>query len=242
MALERLKGEAFPKVMLRQGLAELQLILKRKVMFRHRENDKATQAYRAMNIQEFEDINARQVWTNWRTVPKNLNGLFPYSTPIRAIDLCCGTGQSTEILACYLPPGSTFLGIEQNPDFVHTAQGRTILNGRGEPIQATFRAQSALETFHDAQGKIVPDESMDIANSIGAIGHHFTPDMTLLMMREISRVIRPGGFALIDSGPWGTSTTRVRAIGDALGWIELRSSRSRFLDPLVQVAFQKPLR
>jgi SAM-dependent methyltransferase len=195
-----------------------------------------------MAIQEFEDINCRQVWTNWRTVPKNLNGLLPYDRPHFAIDLCCGTGQSTEVLACYLPPGSQVLGIEQNPEFVRKARERAYLDGRGQPARARFRAQSALERFHDENGAELAEESVDVANSSGAIGHHFTPDMTLLMMREISRVLKPGGLALIDSGPWGTSTSRVRSIGEALGWQVLRENRSRLLDPLIQVAFQKPKR
>jgi SAM-dependent methyltransferase len=239
VAKERLRHEPLPQIVLRQGVAELGLLLKRRVNFRQRENEKASQAYRAMSIREFEGINARQVWSNWRTVPKNLNGLLPYDRSLKAIDLCCGTGQSTEVLACYLPPGSQILGIEQNPDFVAAARKRIILDGRGEIAQTQFRAQSALETFHDAEGKVVPAESVDLVNSSGAIGHHFKKEMTEQTLREIQRVLKPQGFALVDSGVLGTTPPQVREIAESLGWREVRSSRSRWMDPLLQIVFQK---
>lgn len=238
VAKERLHFETLPKIVLRQGMTELGLLMK-KVNFRRNENGKAAQAYRAMSIEEFEGINARQVWANWRTVPKNLNGLLDFSRPLRALDLCCGTGQSTEVLACYLPPSSTILGIEQNPDFVTVARERAILDGRGLRATTAFRAQSALETFHDEKGNVIPAESVDLVNSSGAIGHHFKPEMTLLCLQEVARVLKPEGIALIDSGVMGTKPQQVRAIAEALGWTEIRSSRSRWMDPLLQIVFRK---
>jgi SAM-dependent methyltransferase len=208
------------------------------VNFRKRDNDKASQAYREMEIGEFEGINARQAWTNWRTVARNLNGRLD-EKPLKAIDLCCGVGQSTEVLACYLPSGSKILGIDQAPELVKEASQRAYYDRNGVAVEVHFRAQSALETFHDHEGKIIADESLDLANSCGAIGHHFTHDMTLLMMREIARVLKPGGLALIDSGPWGTRPNQVRQIAAALGWKEMSCHRSIFLDPLFQIAFQK---
>ena len=238
VASERLSHESLPKIFLRQGVTELGLLMK-KVNFRRNENEKAAQAYRAMSIEEFEGINVRQVWCNWRTVPKNLNGLLPFDRPLRALDLCCGIGQSCEILACYLPPGSTILGIEQNPEFVAAARERVILDGKGQEAKVTFRAQSALETFHDENGDVIADESIDLVNSSGAIGHHFKAGMTLLCLQEVARVLKPEGIALIDSGVMGTKPHQVREIAAALGWTELRSNRSRWVDPLLQIAFRK---
>lgn len=239
VAKERLRHEPLPQIVLRQGVTELGLLIKRGVNFRHRENEKAAKAYRAMSIREFEGINARQVWSNWRTVPKNLNGLLSFDRPLRALDLCCGTGQSSEVLACYLPPGSQILGIEQNPDFVKAANERVILDGRGERAKTAFRAQSALETFHDEHGVKVPDESADLVNSSGAIGHHFNREMTEVMLKEVDRVLKPEGFALVDSGVMGTSPQQVREIAETLGWTEVRANRSRWMDPLLQIVFQK---
>src|SRR6476620_4243359 len=101
-AEERLKNQLFAKIFLIQTLSEWRLLLLKQVNFRRRQNNKACEAYCEMTVNEFEMINARQQWANWRTIPRNLNGRLP-NRPLRAIDLCCGTGQSTEVLSHYLP-------------------------------------------------------------------------------------------------------------------------------------------
>src|SRR5512142_87947 len=96
---------------LRQAWHETRVRRLRHIQFRSRENDKAREAYAAMDPWEFEGINARQAWANWRTLARNLEGRLPRE-PVRAIDLCCGTGQSTAVIAHHLPPGSEILGLE----------------------------------------------------------------------------------------------------------------------------------
>ena len=242
LAFERMGHKSLPELIVRQGITEWGLRITRGVNFRKKEVNQTANAYGAMNIGEFEGINARQAWTNWRTVAKNLNGVLSDEKPLKAIDLCCGVGQSTEVLGCYLPKGSQILGIEQNPEFVKDAYRRLYVDQNGDPVRVSFHAQSALETFHDANGNPVESESIDLVNSSGVVGHHFRPDMTLMMLHEVSRVLKPGGYALIDSGPWGTTRGRVKEIGSALGWEFLRSNRSHILDPLFQVLFRKPQR
>ena len=85
----------------------------RKVFFRQNRNHLACQAYRQMNLEEFQALNARQAWANWRTIPRNLAGRLP-QRPVLALDLCCGVGESTEVLAYYLrrdPPSSGWSSI-----------------------------------------------------------------------------------------------------------------------------------
>ena len=68
-------------------------------------------AYSAMSATEFDAINARQDWANWRTIPRAMNGHLP-NHPLRVLDLGCGTGSSTRVLAYYCPVGSHITGFE----------------------------------------------------------------------------------------------------------------------------------
>src|SRR4029079_11853434 len=68
-------------------------------------------AYAAMTHAEFDAINGRQDWANWRTIPRALHGHLP-DRPLRVLDLGCGTGSSTRVLAFYCPLGSHITGYE----------------------------------------------------------------------------------------------------------------------------------
>src|SRR5262245_57590564 len=62
IARERLRHESLARTVLRQAWAEARLRFARHVRFRSRKNGQAIKAYRAMEIAEFEGINARQRW------------------------------------------------------------------------------------------------------------------------------------------------------------------------------------
>src|SRR3954469_15229830 len=67
--------------------------------------DRVAGAYAAMSPTDFDAINGRQDWANWRTIPRALSGRLP-DRPLRVLDLGCGTGGSTRVLAFYCPAGS----------------------------------------------------------------------------------------------------------------------------------------
>lgn len=226
------------RAVVRQAWFEHWVLLKKKVNFRKRSNEQATAAYCAMQIEEFEAINARQRWANWRTIAKNLKGKLP-EHPLVAIDLCCGIGNSTEVLAYYLPLESRILGLEFNPEFVRSAKERSYMNSRGSPCEVSFRAQSVLETFLDAQGKEVAPFSVDLVNCCGAVGCHFEPSSTERLADEVTRVLKPGGLAMIDSGLPGTSKRVLIGIFEKRGFRVLGSAKSCFLDLYTQVCFKK---
>jgi SAM-dependent methyltransferase len=240
IAHERLAGMSLFGMVLRQATSEGILKHLRGVDFRLNENAAATRAYRAMSIDEFEGINARQRWANWRTLPRNLNGRIP-DRPLRVIDLCCGVGQSTEVLACYLPVGSRILGIEFNPQFVEVARARAskYVQRTGVPMEACFSAQSVLETFKDEAGAVIRAGSVDLVNSCGAVGVHFKPEATRVLAQEIHRVLSAGGIATIDSGPHGTTTSELTTIFESLDFKRLNAARSCFVDYSRQVCFRK---
>ncbi|OFZ19076.1 MAG: hypothetical protein A2X94_10010 [Bdellovibrionales bacterium GWB1_55_8] len=238
VAKERLGGRDLGAIVLEQAWTEWRLKIVKNLSFRTRANPKACNAYCGMEIREFEGINARQRWANWRTVPRNLSGALA-DQPVRAIDLCCGIGHSTEVLACYLPAGSSVLGLEFNPEFVARAKLREYRDLNGSLCQVDFRAQSVLEEFKMPDESPVPSASMDIVNCCGAVGHHFRPEETTRLASEINRVLRPGGLALIDSGEAGTSMAAVIRIFTALGFEVVRHSKSHLLDVHAQVCFKK---
>ena len=228
-------------VFLRQAWAEARVRYWRHVRFRSRENEAARDAYAAMEAWEFEGVNARQAWANWRTIPKNLAGRLP-ARPLRALDLCCGTGQSTAVLAHHLPAGSDILGLEYSPRFVSLARSRTYPTRDGVPAPVRFHAQSVLETFRDTDGTKLVDASVDIVNSCGAVGFHFDPASTEVLADEVARVVRPCGLALIDSGRSGTTPAQVRSIFARRGFAEIHAARSCFVDRELQIAFRRQAR
>jgi len=229
--IARERGPAQPILVIaaRQVWHEWRIRLATRVSFRHRANADAVSAYCAMDGADFAGINARQAWANWRTIPRNLSGNLP-NRPLRLVDLCCGTGQSTEVLACYAAPGSTLLGLEYNPRFVAIAQARAYRHAEGVPAEVRFVAQSVLETFRDETGATLTAASVDVANACGAVGCHFDRAASARLAAEVARVLVPGGLALIDSGPAGTPADELRALFAEHGFTSLGEARSCAVD------------
>ena len=197
-------------------------------------------SYSRITTAEFTCINGRQAWANWRTIPQSLSGRLPTDRPSRVMDLCCGIGDSIQVVAWWLPPGSTIIAYEQDARFAAFAQMRTYKNQRGETIPVTVRQASVLETFCDPAGDRYEDESIDIVNAIGSLGCHFSPDESRLIVRECGRVLVTGGYAFLDAGSAGTSAARLAALASEVGFLIEGQSKSWWLDRYVQLALRKP--
>lgn len=224
-------------LVLRQVAAELSLA-GRGMLLRQRCNRRATQLYRAMPARLFAAINGPQAWANWRTIPRSLSGLIP-ARPLRVLDLCCGTGDSTAVLAHYCPPGSSILGLDISAEFIEAARRRAFHHAGGQAADVAFHAQSVLETFKDPHGQPLLDGSVDLLSSCGAVGVHFTPEQTSVLAAECSRVLRSGGIAALDSGFEGTSTRRLISLFREQGFTCVRTVRSCWLDRHIQVCLSK---
>lgn len=228
------------ELFLKQAWAEAALAWRRRVRFRRRENAEAVRAYCAMTPSEFEGINARQRWANWRTIPRNLHGRLP-DAPCRAVDLCSGLGHSTQVLAYYLPRGSEILGLEYNPEFVHAAAERSYFGAGGEDAKVSFRAQSVLETFRGASGEALGDRSVDLVNSCGSLGIHFIEADLEFLLGEVDRVLKPGGLAAVDSGADAVEHERMIRLFRRRGFEAVGRAKSCFLDRFTQLCFRKRL-
>ncbi len=239
-ALENV-GEGLVRLFFRQACAEFLLSFHRHVFFRKNENLEAVRAYCAMSVPEFEAINARQKWANWRTIPRSFLGRLPCAS-CRAVDLCSGVGHSTQVLAYYLPPGSEILGLEYNPEFVAAASKRDFRDANGDRAATAFRAQSVLETFRDVNGVPLPDAGTDLINSSGALGIHFTAREIEVVADEIFRVLKNGGLAVVDAGVEGVGRAQMISIFESRGFHLLNSVRSCFFDRFWHVCFRKETR
>jgi SAM-dependent methyltransferase len=229
---------SFVLMLARQACQEAKVRGMRGIAFRASANADARRAYARLTLDEFEAINQRQAWANWRTIRRNLAVWGP-ARAVRAIDLCCGTGRSTEVLAYYLEPGSEVLGVDSEERFVAEARTRRYRDRHGAEAAVSFACQSVLEPLREAAGELVAPASVDVANSSGAVGCHFDPAATALLADEVERVLRPGGLALIDCGPDGTRPGALVAIFEERGFDAVSKARSCALDRYWQVCFRK---
>lgn len=237
VARERLP-EGLPRLLLRQAWAEFVVTLGGRLPFREAENARAVQAYRGMTVAQFEAINARQRWANWRIIPRSLHGRLP-GRPCRAVDLCSGVGDSTEVLACWLPEGSEVLGLEFNPEFVRRARARTYRDAAGRPVKVSFRAQSVLETFRDPSGVRVAGASVDVVNSCGALALNFREAEIDALAGEIARVLRPDGLAAIDAPASSEGRERMIRLFGRRRFEALGCAQSCLFDRFAQVCFRR---
>lgn len=198
----------------------------------------ALHAYSAMSVPEFDAINGRQMWANWRTVPRSLAGRIPAS-PVVAIDLCCGDGASTAVLAWWLPTGSVILGYEADERLARAGDSRVFRARDGSRAAVRIFARSVMEPFRDADDRLLEDGSVDVVNACGAFGCHFAPAQTALVMNEVARVLAPGGHAFIDAGSAGTSARELAMLAGGRGLSVVGRARSCLFDRHPQIALRK---
>lgn len=210
----------------------------RKIIFRQNRNARACEAYCQMRTSEFQALNARQAWANWRTIPRNLSGRLP-RRPVFALDLCCGIGDSTEVLAYYCAPGSSLLGLEFNPAFVARARQRVYRHRDGRQAQVRFAVQNVLETFRDGTGNRLANESVDLVNASGAMGCHFDCDAAAVVARECARVIKHKGLALIDAGREGAAARQLIDLFGQHGFRPIHQARSCVFDRYWQLCLRR---
>lgn len=238
-AAERFGPRSPPALLyLQAAWSEARLRFARRIEFRRGENAAACSAYEAMRVGEFTDINSLQAWANWRTIPRNLNGRLPLR-PILALDLCCGVGHSTEVLAFYTEPGSRIFGLEMNGRFVEHARRKTYRHADGRRANVSFRAQSVLDAFRRPTGELLADAEVDLVNAVGAVGCHFDAQATRRLARECGRVVRVGGLAAIDSGREGTAPRELEATFRDAGFLLVHTARSCAFDRRPQLCFRK---
>ena len=108
-----------------------------------------------------------------------LQGL-PIATETRILDLCCGSGQTTQVL---VERSDHVTGLDASP--------LSLRRARKTVPQATY-----VEAF--AENMPLPDRTFDIVHSSAAM-HEMDPVQLQQIFQEVYRVLQPGGyFALVD--------------------------------------------
>jgi SAM-dependent methyltransferase len=190
---------ALPIVAWRQWCAELNLRI-RGIDFRKTDPGAVARAYGRMREHEFAEVNGRQAWANWRTIPRHL-GRLDRSSAWRVIDLGCGQGDSTQVLACCCPSGSRILGFDVVPELLAQARHKPYRHATDEPAAVSFRRQSIIEPWRDETGAPLPNHSVTLVNSSGVVGHHLDRSAMVIVAGELARVLAPNGVAILDVGP-----------------------------------------
>lgn len=220
---------------------------RRKLHFRSTVLLEVVNAYARMSAEEFDAINGRQAWANWRTIPRALSRHVP-DRPLRVLDLGCGAGNSTQVLAFYAPAGSHITGYEAAAPLLDFASGRRYRHRGGAEARVDFVVQGITETLRQPVAEFgqtkglthepVPDASVDVVNSSGVVGFHLNQETVPPLIAELVRVLRPGGVALLDVGP--TLPSRVlRGMMTAAGFECLARRRSWLGDPTGEIVFRK---
>lgn len=227
------KGSALAALW-RQWRAERRLT-RRGVHFRDTDPQRIAAAYAAMSEEDFEDINARQDWANWRTIPRCLSGRVP-NRALRILDLGCGAGGSTQVLAFYAPSASHITGYEFAAPLLAVARRRAYRCRDGTAAHVDFRAQGVTDPWCDADDAPLPAASVDAVNASGVVGHHLNEATMHALIAELDRVLSPGGVACLDVGPTLGPKALTRLM-DAAGFRSLGRRRSWFFDPTGEITF-----
>ena len=177
----------------RQWRAE-RALARRGIHFRATAFDQVLAAYAAMSQAEFDAINGRQDWANWRTIPRALSGHVP-DRPLRVLDLGCGSGSSTRVLAFYAPLGSHITGYEIAEPMLDFARRREYRQRNGTLANVDFVCQGVTQPLRE------PNGGVDLINASGVVGHHLTPATIPPLIAEMQRVLTPTGVAMLDVGP-----------------------------------------
>jgi SAM-dependent methyltransferase len=182
------------------------------------------EAYQSMSEDEFDSINGPQEWQNTRFIPRVIQSLR-LTEPVIAVDLGCGSGQSSQVLGSQLPSGSTLLGYDLCNRLLARAAHRTYRDILGAPLKAVFINQSIAQPLNDPSGRLLDAGSVGLVHAAGVVGHHLSDADVDTMTAEIARVLVPTGSAVLDAGP-AMPRARLQEILAAYGfavWDTLRA-------------------
>jgi SAM-dependent methyltransferase len=157
---------------------------------------------------------------------------------LQVIDLGCGTGSSTRVLAFYCPAGSRIIGYEMVRPLIECARRRRYLHRTGETVNVTFICQPVTEPFRQADGSLVPPGSIDVASASGVVGHHLNGETVLPLVRQLQRTIAANGIAMLDVGPSLPMKTLVPVMARH-DFTVVGRYKSWLLDPTGQVVFRR---
>lgn len=189
---------------------------------------------------DFDEYNFPQVWVERRQIPGAIDGRIPARSAV-VLDIGCGPGTSTEVLAYFADPSWTIVGYDLTRHLVERARVRAargeFRNRAGSVIVPVFQCQSVAEPLR-REGGAIDDASVDFAISCGVVGLYLQRDEAGRLARELGRVVKPGGYAAIDAGPANPAPALQEMMGSA-GFGEVGVARSFVIEPRPKIVFRK---
>jgi SAM-dependent methyltransferase len=209
--------------------------------FRGQEVGFVQRAYDGMDDNTFTAINGAQEWVNWRQIPRASHGRIPRG-PALVIDLGCGPGSSTRILAWCGTPQWRIIGVDFSEQLIRLARqlagNGAFRTAAGERPTVEFVVGSVVEPLRDGSGTLIADGSVDYVSSSGIVGHHLSAEGLERLASELQRIVKPRGYVALDSGPHLKGDS-IRRIMEKAHFILRARVRSVPFDPRPQLVFQK---
>jgi ubiquinone/menaquinone biosynthesis C-methylase UbiE len=123
---------------------------------------------------------------------------------VHLLDFGCGPGSITADLARYVAPNGTVVGVDSSAAALDIA-----------------RTDAAADNIEYVKGSVyelpLPDDSVDIAYGHQILQHLVDP---VAALREVRRVLKPGGLVAVRDADFGTMTHHPHDAGIAR-WLEL---------------------
>lgn len=114
----------------------------------------------------------------------------------RVLDLCCGTGLVTRELARHLGPAGEVVVVDASPAMLEEAAALGKAALPEEPAGAPCSAPKVSYLQAEAQSLPLPDGSFDWTTLFLGL-HEISQAARLPALREVRRVLRPGGRGLV---------------------------------------------
>lgn len=198
------------------------------------------EGFGALRGADFDEYNLPQVWVERRQIPQAVHGRVPMRDAV-VLDLGCGPGTSTEVLAYFADPSWTIIGYDLVEHSITAARERAARSGfrsrDGAVIHPHFECQS-IATPLLLRGEPLGGGTVDFAISGGVVGLYLRPADAEKLIRDLRRIVKPGGYIALDAGPSVTADT-MRAIASENGLAFRSVAKSFWIEPRPKLVFQR---
>ena len=198
------------------------------------------EGFAALKDETFDAYNYPQVWVESRQILQAVDQRIPENAA-RVVDLGCGPGTSTRLICHFAQPDWEIFGFDLTEHSIEQAQEKSesggFVNKAGEVIRPHFECQSIAEQLMHG-GEPLPDQSVDMALSAGVVGLYLNHDQAAALVKELHRVIKPGGFIALDAGP-SNPVASLRRLAEAAGFVFQGLAKSCVIEPRPKLVFQR---